>query len=87
MSLWIHRREEHWKLVLSFDFLLSHTGLLFSLLFYYAQVTKSNVCPLMSVNEMVFVEREEERVKGNIWGILGDYVEYRGKDAGKKWVM
>lgn len=80
MDLWISEFQVYKKLILSFDFLFSHVGLILTLFFYYSQITYRPTNPLLSLNEELCLEAKELETKHTIFKILFEYIWHRARD-------
>lgn len=80
MDRWIYDYSRHQRLILSFDFMMSHTSLLLVLIFYWVKLLNCPDDPLLSIREVRRIR--EYRCLGlrNLLDIMRDYAYYRSRE-------
>jgi hypothetical protein len=80
MDRWIYDYKKHQRLILSFDFLFSHTSFLVVLVFYWVKLLTLHVNPLFSRKESA--KARESRCFGmlRVLDIMRDYAYHRSRE-------
>ena len=80
MDRWIYDYIKQYRLILSFDFMMSHTSLLLVLAFYWVKLLTGNDDPLLSKEETNVIREHRCLGMRRLLDIMRDYAYYRSRE-------